>query len=674
MMHLRRQGLFNTIVRRSVASALRYNATMHPHSHSAGNYDGQRLQSSLASHETTRPIDRMEILKFIDTLNCAVESPWKLSLGGPQLMVESGMTPTVPFQAVDAVDDDTQGGNLDEVEKEALEKQSMQSAEEITMNRIVLAKQEQSTSAKGSPAEGLKKADLLQRLKNTIHRKQDVWAMNAYGQCLKRGVKMSAKILNALFTLQCQTDPMKAQEILTHLEHSHGPPSVKLYEQLCDAVGILDHRKHGQDHMLERFVTKLRFKIMTFDVDVQKRLYPRLLVSMVKQKVPMIGYKAHQLYEFMRQNNFPLNVQQMEEAMSFARYTRKNELPYHELLHMCVQEGHKPKFQTAIGVLQQLFPFNNFDATMMAMEAVNKLQAKSSNYQVDIGTLEMITGAAATRGRYHICLKAWDILEAQGVQPSETIYENIVTAFIMGYKQDLNCFSALGDMEARGFKPSRALIRSVTRSLRFSIGRVDHAHINVASDRVEGARVTVSTLNMVCSGYAELGQVNRAFAMFDDFTKYQLDPDEDTYSYMMEALSKASGGDMQTSASLLAKYYTAAEWLINTMTEKDVVINHHTLHYYVHTLGNLGEFDAAQSAVLDALDVGLNVSNKTLTMLISECGERGDLDMARFFASKLSEPLHFVEKRIENWELQKAQAVLDAASQHPNPIVGIDQL
>ena len=88
MMHLRRQGLFNTIVRRSVASALRYNATMHPHSHSAGNYDGQRLQSSLASHETTRPIDRMEILKFIDTLNCAVESPWKLSLGGPQLMVD----------------------------------------------------------------------------------------------------------------------------------------------------------------------------------------------------------------------------------------------------------------------------------------------------------------------------------------------------------------------------------------------------------------------------------------------------------------------------------------------------------------------------------------------------------------------------------------------------------
>lgn len=318
--------------------------------------------------------------------------------------------------------------------------------------------------------------------------------------------------------------------------------------------------------------------------------------------------------------------------------------------------GHQPKVATAISVLQNLFPFNNFDATMMAMESINALQSKSTDYQVDIGTLEMITAAAATRGRYRICLKAWDILEAQGLGPTDTFYENTITAFAMGFRQDANCFAALGEMEARGYKPTRALIRSITRSIRFSVGRVDFAYQTLIRNEIEGARVTVSSLNTILSGCAELGDPDRAFAMFEDFANFNLEPDEDTYSYMMESLSKATGPERSLDHAAVAAYLKAAESLLDTMAEKSIKVNRHTLHFYIHTLGNLGETDAAQNAVFDALEAGLGVENKTLSLIISACGERGDLDMARLLCSKLSEPMAFIEKRIEQWELDHAEA------------------
>jgi pentatricopeptide repeat protein len=312
--------------------------------------------------------------------------------------------------------------------------------------------------------------------------------------------------------------------------------------------------------------------------------------------------------------------------------------------------GHQPNVATAISVLQNLFPFDNFDATMMVMEAINTLQSKSTAYQVDVGTLEMITAAASSRGRHHICLKAWDILEAQGLRPTETIYENTITAFAMGFRQDGNCFAVLGEMEAQGYKPSRALIRSITRSLRFSVGRVDNAYHTLIYNEIEGAKVTVSSLNTILSGCAELGDPDRAFAMFQDFANFDLEPDEDTYSFMMESLSKATGPERPLDDAAVEGYLKAAESLLDMMVTKNVKVNRHTLHFYVHTLGNLGKMDAAKNAVLDAFEAGLGVENKTLSLIISACGDRGDLEMARWLCSKLSEPMDFIEKRMEQWD------------------------
>ena len=302
---------------------------------------------------------------------------------------------------------------------------------------------------------------------------------------------------------------------------------------------------------------------------------------------------------------------------------------------------------------------------MTTLEAISELHAKDSAYQIDIGTLELITGTAATRGRHAICLKVWDTLEAQGIQPTETIYENTCTAFAMAFRQDDNCFAVLGEMEAKGYTPSRALIRSISRSLRNSVGRVDKAYYSLVRDEIAGARLSKSSLHVVMSASAELGEVDRAFATIEDFNSWGLEPDEDSYSYLMEALSKATGSDRNLNKSDAVHYLAAAESMLGTMTEKNIKINRHTLHYYVHTLGNCGHAKEACKAVLDALEFGLEVDNKTLNLLITDCGKIGDSDMARFLCSKLTEPMEFLTKRFETWGVAQAEATPGSSNDGP---------
>jgi hypothetical protein len=61
----------------------------------------------------------------------------------------------------------------------------------------------------------------------------------------------------------------------------------------------------------------------------------------------------------------------------------------------------------------------------------------------------------------------WDMLDVLGYEPSEAIYENTVTAFAMNTFTYREAFTVLAEMETRGFKPSRALIRSFSLHVRY---------------------------------------------------------------------------------------------------------------------------------------------------------------------------------------------------------------
>ena len=113
------------------------------------------------------------------------------------------------------------------------------------------------------------------------------------------------------------------------------------------------------------------------------------------------------------------------------------------------------------------------DETILAMKSIIQLQSSwepgnpHPNYKVDIGTLEHIMAAAARRGSFELNILVWDLVDMLGYEPTVSMYENTLQGFVMGVRQDHNVFAVLGEMEERGFVPTRALIRSLSRSIRY---------------------------------------------------------------------------------------------------------------------------------------------------------------------------------------------------------------
>lgn len=142
------------------------------------------------------------------------------------------------------------------------------------------------------------------------------------------------------------------------------------------------------------------------------------------------------------------------------------------ILHVPLLSGYRPYPPLAIAVLQNLFPYTNIDDTISAMKSIIQLQSSwepgnlHPNYKVDIGTLEHIMAAAARKGSFELNILVWDLMDLLGYEPTECMYENTLQGFVMGVRQDNNVFMVLSEMEERGFVPSRALIRSLSRSMR----------------------------------------------------------------------------------------------------------------------------------------------------------------------------------------------------------------
>jgi len=306
-----------------------------------------------------------------------------------------------------------------------------------------------------------------------------------------------------------------------------------------------------------------------------------------------------------------------------------------------------------IQALSNMFPFLDTPRVTTAVKAVCALaQRPDSTLDVDMGTLEQIMASAARKGEYELGLAVWDLMEILHKEPTVAMYEGMVQAFCMAYRQDQSVFSCLVEMEDHGHVPSRALIRSISRSLRFSVSRIDNAYRYIVHHQ-HGCRPTQASLNSIMSGCAELGDVDRTFSvLLDDFTAHSSSPNSDSYSFAMESLAistcgRATLGEEPISEEVRTTRLDMAEWLLNMMEEQNIAIDSHVFHEYMRVLINCGQIRKATTAALDACGSGRAVQDKTLIILINH---EEDLEVARQLAEHTSEPFDFIQRRLAKWE------------------------
>ena len=293
-------------------------------------------------------------------------------------------------------------------------------------------------------------------------------------QCKHHKVPIEVKHLRGLFNLAIsKQDPITALRALQCYKEVTDDSATHelMYAQVCEAVGLV-HWRVANMGLFVRMVLDLQQDLRELDEKCRKRCFPVLLVSLLRQPVHRIGRMAKGLYHFMEQNDYPLTPDKMAHILVFSKYHRQDDLSFPSVLARLVDTGFRPFPPVAILVLQNLFPYTNVDKTIVAMKAIIKLQSswqagdKFPNYRVDLGTLEHIMAAAARKGSFDLNLLVWDLMDLLGYEPTECMYESTIQGFAMGFRQDHNMFTVLGEMEEQGYTPSRALIRSLSRSLR----------------------------------------------------------------------------------------------------------------------------------------------------------------------------------------------------------------
>lgn len=324
------------------------------------------------------------------------------------------------------------------------------------------------------------KSDVIQR--NTLHgnlvcaiRDSDVEkASHFFLECTKHKIPIEDKHLLGLFNNAInKQDPITALRALQcYREVTDDPATHELmYARLCEAVGLVPW-SIARSGLFVKMVLDLQQDLTGLDEKSRRRCFPVLLVSLIQQPIARIGRMAKGLYQFMEQNDYPLTAHKMSHILSVSKYKRQNDLSFPSMLARLVNTGFRPYPPVAVHVLENLFPYTNVDETIVAMKAIIKLQSSwkigdmHPNYRVDLGTLEHIMAAAARKGSFDLNLMVWDLMDLLGYEPTECMYECTIQGFVMGFRQDHNMFAVLGEMEEQGYTPSRALIRSLSRSLR----------------------------------------------------------------------------------------------------------------------------------------------------------------------------------------------------------------
>jgi hypothetical protein len=389
----------------------------------------------------------------------------------------------------------------------------------------------------------------------------------------------------------------------------------------------------------------------------------------MEQKNVSIGEAfCRPLYQEMLDLKIPLSPTYLDNLLGYVRYNRRDDLPFPEILARVVQLGRRPHPVKAVSVLETAFPFDDTQATFVTLKCIYDLQAalapEDDPYWVDIGTLELIGAMAAKEGHLDLALVVWDYIDLMGFAPTEHVYENTIVAFASSTATYANAFSVMAEMESKGLPVTRALIRSVSTKIRTSNKDLDAALNELRGLRRAGINVSTGMLNCVLSATAERGDIDRMMATLDEFSRYNLELDSESFSFAMETLGKNLLRRKRKSASeeVTNRCLEAAAVYLNLMEENGIEPTRHIVREYVELLCFVGEVKTATRVVLDFLESGGAVHSKTIYRVAMANAKEGDLNMAKKIARYSVQPLPLLRDTIEQQEKLSIEDDLFSAS------------
>lgn len=245
---------------------------------------------------------------------------------------------------------------------------------------------------------------------------------------------------------------------------------------------------------------------------------------------------------------------------------------------------------------------------------------------------------ASARVSVDLCLLVWDLVEEFGYKPTASMYEDVVLSFAVT-NQDENMFAALADMEKHGFVPSPALLRYIAWKITRNEKRTAHSHKMLSWHRNSRLRST-NGMNALLIGYGMKRDINNAFIVFEDLEKFNINPDDNTFSFLMESLYISTknrfpfkpGEQMQYNPQDVDDVVGAAQIIIDAAAKAGVKKTKQFFYEHVRLLYTLNLLEEAKAVLVEAISEGTPVPKATIFMLGSRFANIGDFENARAVA------------------------------------------
>ena len=351
-------------------------------------------------------------------------------------------------------------------------------------------------------------------------------------------------------------------------------------------------------------------------------------------------------YQHQEQQQQQQQQQQRQEDTSF---------PYHKVLRELVSSGHVPKAETVANVLKCYFPFHDTHATSEVLSVIQQLHlnsvksspsspspssSSSEDYRIDMGTLEAVSMASA-RKNVDLALQVWDMVEQFGYSPTASMFEDVILSFA-ATRQDENMYSALADMERHGFEPSPLLLKYIALKVSRTDKNIAYSHKlltwhgNVHLHSKHG-------MNALLAGYGMKRDINNAFLVFEEFAELHLQPDTNTFTFLMEALYIDTKErfpfklDQRPQIQIISPrdvsdVVSAIQIILDAMDSARV---HKTKAFYyehIRVLYCLGLLEEGKVVLEEAVATGTHVPMQTLFMLATRFAHFGDFTNAQAVA------------------------------------------
>mmetsp|Transcript_20981 Transcript_20981/g.32006 ORF Transcript_20981/g.32006 Transcript_20981/m.32006 type:complete len:704 (+) Transcript_20981:94-2205(+) len=439
----------------------------------------------------------------------------------------------------------------------------------------------------------------------------------------------------------------------------------QVFHNLCYALGVC-RVKPDQPIFMGKVVNSLMKNIEKMEEVDQHRLLPELLVSLAQQNNRFVQNQAQSILQKIQEEGIDMKKKYLSKILEIPTGPNGTNVPRHLVLQLMVERGIQPYNPASIlRMIESQYPFGNpailgsyVDSLTHLIKAGSVEGERRLTYSLSEGLIEaMMTSASDWKKfRYsNVLLKIWDLMELLGHEPTESMYESAIKAFLLADRQDQHAFAVFTEMESKGFTPSWFLIKSVSKVIRSSIRRLDHAYYMLTNNTPEGITISTAILNCILCACAEEGLADRSFAVFEDFENFGLQPDVNSFSFLMEGLAvqvsqiypmmildptkdqPVLSSPIKQAHDDIQMYLDSSEAVIMTMEEQGIERTRQVIHHYVSILSGVGELEKAKSVLRDAVDKDEWVFRESFEQLALQYARKGDRESALEVASMVTE-------------------------------------